>query len=100
MTLPTPEKDERATAIENAAHKLGYNVATYLLLVDVMVRTIRGGGQAPWDLFAILIVSSLAITAYQARWKATIPIPKWLKWSLIALTLAPPLGVGPGASGI
>lgn len=77
------EKDERTAFIENKSYGYGYKFISFALLIDIMYRSFRYN-EAPWDLFAIIILSGSVMTLYQHRQK--ILGMSWLK--IAALTFA------------
>lgn len=70
------EKDERTTFVENASYTFGYKFVTYVLFIDIIYRALRFN-EAPWDLFAIIIISGIVITMYQ--YKKKILVKNWIK---------------------
>jgi hypothetical protein len=70
------EKDERTAFIENISYGYGYKFISFALLFDIMYRSFRYN-ETSWDLFAIIILSSSAMTIYQHRQK--ILGKSWLK---------------------
>lgn len=78
------EKDERTTFIENVSYKLGYKFISFLLLFDCMCRW-RKFNEEPWDLFTIIIISSLVMTVYQ--YKQKILAKSWLKSFILTLVI-------------
>ena len=63
------ERDERTVAVENASYRWAYLVFSYVLLVDVMYRSMVHH-EAAWDLMALVIVGGVVCTVYQAYQKA------------------------------
>ena len=59
-------RDERTVAVEHASYRWAYILLTYALLADVAFRGLVRG-EAAWDLMALVIVSGLFCSAYQAR---------------------------------
>lgn len=79
------EKDERTAFIEKISYGYGYKFITFALLLDIIYRSFRYN-EAPWDLFAIIILSGLGMTLYQHRQK--ILGFGWLKIVALTLTVA------------
>ncbi len=73
-------QDERTRAVENEGSRLGFTILLFGLLLDITVRSFFFS-ESNWDLFALLIVSSLTATVYQALHKA-LP-PRFLRSALI-----------------
>ncbi len=65
-------KDERTKSVENASYKPGFIIICFGLLIDIIIRSFFYN-EAPWDLFALVIVGSWASTIYQARQKILPP---------------------------
>lgn len=81
MTNKTIEKDERTTFVENTSYSYGYKFVAFALLLDIMYRSFRFN-EAPWDLFAIIIISGFVMTVFQ--YKQKIIGKSWIR--TIALT--------------
>ncbi len=79
------ERDERTEAVEGASYGLAYKLVAFALLLDVAYRSFFLG-QAAWDLLAIVIVSGLAITAYQ--WRGSIISRGWARALVVAISVA------------
>ena len=79
------ESDERTVAVENASYVLGYKVMAYAILVDVVLRSFAFR-EAAWDLFAVVILAGLVVTAYQ--WRASILTNRWVKLVALAFAIA------------
>lgn len=60
------DRDERTVSIENASYAIGYKVAAFALLIDIAYRAFKKD-EPSWDLFAIVISSSLIMLGYQLR---------------------------------
>lgn len=60
------ERDERTIAVEKASYSLAYTFMGFALLVDVAYRSFVLK-QSSFDLLAIVVLSGLIATAYQAR---------------------------------
>ena len=85
MTNKKIEKDERTVFIENISYSYGYKFITFALLLDIVYRSFRYN-EAPWDLFAIIILSSFGMTLYQHR---QIILGKiWLKVAALTFAIA------------
>jgi hypothetical protein len=67
MSIPV-ERDERTLAVENASYRWACSLLTFALLVDVMYRGLVRH-EAAWDLMALVVVSGVVATVYQARQK-------------------------------
>jgi hypothetical protein len=78
------ERDERTVAVENASYRWSYLVVTYALLVDVMWRSLAYK-EASWDLMALVVVSGVVCTFYQARWK--ILSHGWITMAILAFCI-------------
>jgi hypothetical protein len=61
-------RDERFYSMENASYRIGYLILTFGTMVLIIIRAILYQ-QTNWDFFALVWVSSLASTIYQARKK-------------------------------
>jgi hypothetical protein len=70
------QADERTLAVARAANTWGLNFITFALLIDIMVRS-WFLGEAPWDLFALIVLSGGISTAYMARHKVLGPLFGW-----------------------
>lgn len=68
MNKTLPLRDERTTSVENASYRWGFNILAFGSLAIV---TYRGFflQESLWDLLALVIVSGLTATLYQARQK-------------------------------
>ena len=67
--MNTPQsvnRDERTVAVENSSYRWAYCLLTYALLVDVMCRA-WFRHEAAWDLMALVIVTGIGTSVYQAR---------------------------------
>jgi hypothetical protein len=62
------ERDERTTYVENKSSGYGYQFIAFALLLDIMYRSWKFH-EAPWDLFAIIILSGVVMTGYQYQQK-------------------------------
>ena len=60
------QRDERTVTVENSSFSLGYKFVCFALLFDVAYRAFKNG-EPSWDLMAIVILSGVLTTAYQAR---------------------------------
>jgi hypothetical protein len=60
------ERDERTVAVENASYRWAYLLLTFGLLVDIMCRVLVSH-EVVWDLMALVFVSSVVASVYQAR---------------------------------
>jgi hypothetical protein len=67
---PSGTRDERKTAAVNANYKWGFTFLVFALLADVVYRGLRH--EAAWDLLALVVVSCLLATIYQA-WQKAVP---------------------------
>jgi hypothetical protein len=79
-------RDERTQSVENASYKLGFNILCFGVLIDIFIRS-AFFREAPWDLFALVIVGSWAATIYQARQK-TLPPNFWRSMLLLGIATA------------
>jgi hypothetical protein len=61
-------RDERTEAVENTSYRWAYFLLTYALLFDVMYRSFIRHDSA-WDLMALVVVSGVLCTVYQAKQK-------------------------------
>ncbi len=57
-------RDERYYAVENASYKIGFLILTYGLFALILYRSLFRH-EANWDLFALIIIASMAATIYQ-----------------------------------
>lgn len=85
MTDKMVEKDERTNFIEKVSYSYGYKFIVYALLLDIMYRSFRFN-EAPWDLFAIIIISGFVMTVYQ--YKQKILGNGWIKAIVITFAIA------------
>jgi hypothetical protein len=65
-------QDERTKSIENASYKPGFIILCFGVLIDIFIRS-AFFNEAPWDLFALVIVASWVSTIYQWRHKTLAP---------------------------
>jgi hypothetical protein len=68
-------QDERTKSIENASYKPGFIILCFGVMIDIFIRS-AFFNEAPWDLFALVIIGSWASTIYQWRHK-TLPPNFW-----------------------
>jgi hypothetical protein len=80
MNNETIIRDERTRTVENASYRIGFNILCFGVLVDIFFRSLFYK-EAPWDLFALVVVGSWAATIYQGMHK-TLP-PHFLRSMLI-----------------
>jgi len=78
-------RDERYYAVENASYKIGFMILTYGLFAVIIFRSFVFH-ESNWDLFALIIVASLAATIYQGVHKV-LPY-SWKKLILYMLAVA------------
>lgn len=78
-------RDERYYAVENASYKIGFMILTYGLFGLIIIRSLFFQ-QSNWDLFALIIVASLAATIYQGVHKV-LPF-SWKKMILYMVGVA------------
>ncbi len=78
-------RDERYYAVENASYRIGYMIITYGLLLLIIFRSLAYH-ETNWDLFALVIISSIAATIYQIAHKTITVSRKWI-YFFIAVTL-------------
>ena len=62
------ERDERTITVEKASYSIAYIFMGFALLLDVTYRSFILK-QASFDLLAIVVISGLIATAYQALYK-------------------------------
>jgi hypothetical protein len=79
-------QDERTKSIENASYKPGFIILCFGVLIDIFIRS-AFFKEAPWDLFALVIVGSWASTLYQARQK-TLPPNFWRLMLILGIATA------------
>jgi hypothetical protein len=72
MNTGTIIRDERTQTVENASYKLGFNILCFGVMIDIIFRSLFYK-EAPWDLFALVIVGSWAATIYQGVHKTLPP---------------------------
>lgn len=63
------ERDERTTAVENAAYRWAYLFLSFGILLIVAVRGVMNGA-ASWDLLALVILGGGVNTAFRAFHRA------------------------------
>ena len=85
MTARAVARDERTIAIENEAYRWSYLLLSFGVLAIIAFRAFVWG-EACWDLFALLILSGVVKTAYQARQRAL--FPRWAKVTLMTMAAA------------
>lgn len=79
------DRDERTTAVEKASHSIAYIFMSFALLVDVAFRAFKTG-QSSFDLIAIVVLSGLISTIYQAKHR--ILNKSWIKTIIFAFSIA------------
>jgi hypothetical protein len=79
------ERDERTVAVENASYRWAYALVTYVLLVDVMYRSLVRR-EAAWDLLALVILGGSVCFVYQAQQK--ILTHGWVMKTVLATCIA------------
>jgi hypothetical protein len=62
------ERDERTVVVEDASYRWAYSLLAYMLLADVMYRSMVHH-EAAWDLMAMVILGGAVCTIYQAHQK-------------------------------
>jgi hypothetical protein len=77
-------KDERTRAVENASGQFGFVILLFGLMLDIIARS-WFYGESNWDLFALVVISSLAATVYQATHRI---LPPHFMRSLLVLGAA------------
>jgi hypothetical protein len=82
MNSQTILRDERTRTVENESYRLGFNILCFGVMIDIIFRSLFFK-EAPWDLFALVIVGSWAATIYQGMRK-TLP-PHFLRSMLILI---------------
>jgi hypothetical protein len=80
-------RDERYFAVENASFRIGYLILAFGSMVLIVIRSILFQ-QSNWDFFALIIISSLAATIYQAKNKIISMSWKWVYLMIAAAILA------------
>jgi hypothetical protein len=85
MSIRPVERDERTTAIENAGYRWSYLVLSFGLLAAVAFRSFSGG-QASWDLLALVLVGGSVNAAYQG-WHRVL-YKRWAVLSVVTLVVA------------
>jgi hypothetical protein len=80
MNNPAVIKDERTRVIEREGDHLGFILLAFGVMIDIFIRS-AFFNQAPWDLFALVILASWTSTVYQAVHK-TLP-PHFLRSALL-----------------
>jgi len=86
MNGQTILRDERTKRIGNEGDHLGFTILLFGVLVDVFFRSALFK-ESPWDLFALVIVSSWASMIYQGLHK-TLPPHFWRSMIILALATA------------
>ena len=70
MTASEPvDRDERTTAVENAAYRWAFGFLTFALLIDVAARSFFRN-EAPWDLLLLVIAGGGLVGLRQAHERA------------------------------
>jgi hypothetical protein len=83
-------KDERSEVVEKASYSVAYIFICFALLLDVVYRAFKTG-ESSFDLLAIVILSGIVSTIYQA--KHQILNKSWLKTVVIVLAISIFVGV-------
>ena len=78
-------KDERSIAVENASYRWAYIALSFGLLLDVAYRG-WVKNESSWDLLALIILSGLITTLYQAGKK--IVTRRWILWAVVTALIA------------
>jgi hypothetical protein len=78
-------KDERTIAVENSSYRWAYIVLSFGLLLDVAYRGWMKN-ESSWDLLALIILSGLITTLYQAGKK--IVTRRWILWAVVTALIA------------
>jgi hypothetical protein len=78
-------RDERTNSVEHRSSSYGYQFIAFALLLDIMYRSWKFN-EAPWDLFAIIILSGLIMTGYQYQQK--ILGHSWIKTVILTMLIA------------
>lgn len=68
-TFEPVDRDERTTAVENAAYRWAFGFLTFALLIDVAARSFLRN-EAPWDLLFLVIAGGIIVNLLQARARA------------------------------
>ena len=84
------ERDERTVAVEKASYSLAYIFMGFALLLDVAYRSFKLG-QSSFDLLAIVVLSGIISTIYQARHKVL--NKGWLKTIVLVIAISIFVGV-------
>ncbi len=85
MTATPVERDERTEAIENAGYRWSYLVLSFGLLALTAFRSLSGG-QAPWDLLALVVLGGGVNAAYQG-WHHVL-YRRWVVLSVVTMLAA------------
>jgi len=80
-------RDERFYVIENASYRIGYIILAFGLMLLIFIRSIAFQ-ESNWDLFALVVISSLAATIYQFVHKIISFSWKWIFFLLAVAMLA------------
>ena len=67
------QADERTIDVAHKANTWGLIVLNFGLLLDILYRSVFRG-EAPWDLFALLILSGAVNVVYSTMHKAPLPV--------------------------
>jgi hypothetical protein len=86
MNEQTIIRDERTKSIGNEGDHLGFTILLFGVLVDVFFRSALFN-QSPWDLFALVVISSWASLIYQGLHK-TLPAHFWRSILILAVATA------------
>lgn len=79
------ERDERTVAVEKASYYVAYIFMGFAILLDVAYRAFKMG-ESSFDLLAIVVLSGIISTIYQARHKVL--NKGWLKTVVLAIAIS------------
>jgi hypothetical protein len=85
MSVPTVERDERTTAIENAGYRWSSLVLSFGLLAIVAFRSFTRH-EASWDLLALVVLGGAVNAGYQ-RWHRVL-YRRWVVLTLVTMLVA------------
>jgi hypothetical protein len=90
MTARVIERDERTMSVENASYRWAFLLLSFGVLLSVAYRSFVLQ-QTAWDLMALVIVSGVVATGYQAASRA---LPgNWIGRVLMAAAIAAVIAV-------
>jgi hypothetical protein len=80
-------RDERYYAVENASYRIGYMIIIYGLMGLIIIRSIAFH-ESNWDLWGLVVISSLVATIYQIVHKTITVSRKWVYFFITTTLLA------------